>query len=302
MLHKEKYFWTLMTIFFIAIIGNQWYYHSKTLDQPIVFDHDIYMEASPEGSFQLFYLVNRHDSTHIRKVFLTEGDKSVPLQPQAPFQPFSSHQGHHDTFGEFNHYAINTANLHLNDHILIQLLAESDHFVTDKMTVEFSDGTSQDIDINLSITEPKPRPKQGLSHHASVSSSPKSSDSYRAQENISIDQITYPLRDQFPSGLQVKVQAPAQPGVVNDIEQLAWNEVPGDELENISYPLTLEENESILVTHQATNDLTIMIAAPLILHGETETGESFQQKIHLSNLPYHLDQEALIEFIETKGR
>ncbi|MBN9653216.1 hypothetical protein J0K78_02980 [Halobacillus sp. GSS1] len=291
----------IISLLIIAISwgGNLWFYHSKQLEEPIFLEH-FYDGA---GMFELYYLTNRDDPSHIVRVEFSDGTAVHAEADQYAFPNENPAYGP-DVRGKSTHYLLKATRF--DEQRMRELGVDHEG----KATIHFNGGDTIVADIGkVTSSEIQDRNSIFRSQGRSSSSNGRSFQSYTVMEDLKIESISFPFPE-VAEDVRMKLYAPSidstgtpdggGPRTYSEELDQDWSEVAGALLENIDFPIEMKRGDSIRLTMQEEPDTIRSYSYEMTLKVTLENGKSFTQPFLVSNDPQFTSEQMEL-LIERRG-
>ncbi|RDY66971.1 hypothetical protein DXT76_20175 [Halobacillus trueperi] len=296
---KGKTFIISLLIVAISWGGNLWFYQSKQLEEPIFLEH-FYGGA---GVFELYYLTNREESSHVMSVEFSDG---TTLHAKSDYYGFHSGNPAYgpDVQSRSMHYLLKKTGF--DEQQMREL--EVDH--EGEATIHFNDGKTMTADIGT-VESSELREGNGIfrSQGTSSSSNGRSFRTYTVKEDLKIDSMSSPFPE-VQDDLKMKLYAPSidltgtpdagGPRSYSKELDEEWSQVAGAPLEKIDFPIEMKRGDRIRLTMQEKPDAIRAYSYEIEMTGTTENGNPFTQPFLISNHP-QFTPEKMELLIERRG-
>ncbi|MYL48331.1 hypothetical protein GLV98_02500 [Halobacillus litoralis] len=296
---KGKTFLISLLIIAISWGGNLWFYQSKQLEEPIFLEH--YYGGA--GVFELYYLTNREDSSHVMSVEFSDG---TTLHAKSDYYGFHSESPAYgpDVQSRSTHYLLKKAGF--DEQQMREL--EVDH--EGEATIHFNDGKTVTADIGT-VEFSKLREGNGLFRQQSSSSSSngRSFRSYTVKEDVKIESMSSPFPE-VQDDVKMKLYTPSigttgtpdggGPRTYTKEMDEEWSRVAGAPLEKIDFPIEMKQGDRIRLTMQEKPDAIRAYSYEIDLTGTTKNGTPFTQPFLVSNHPQFTPEQMEL-LIERRG-
>ncbi|SDP19867.1 hypothetical protein [Halobacillus aidingensis] len=296
---KGKTFIISLLIITISWGGNLWFYQSKQLEEPIFLEH--YYGGA--GVFELYYLTNRDESSHVMSVEFSDG---TTLHAKSDYYGF--HNGNPaygpDVQSRSTHYLLKKTGF--DEQQMREL--EVDH--EGEATIHFNDGKTMTADIGT-VESSELREGNGIfrSQGTSSSSNGRSFRTYTVKEDLKIDSMSSPFPE-VQDDLKMKLYAPSidltgtpdagGPRSYSKELDEEWSQVAGAPLENIDFPIDMKQGDRIRLTMQEKPDSIRAYSYEIEFTGTSENGTPFTQPFLVSNHPQFTPEQMEL-LIERRG-
>ncbi|MUK89383.1 hypothetical protein GMD78_13525 [Ornithinibacillus sp. L9] len=306
---KEKVLWVGILLVLISNIGNYIFFQSKQLEEPIFLDHYITKEIYDEQhevQLTFYYLTNKKDPDTVSYAEVNE----VMLHPENnAWMWFDNHQQprvHYEQ--EYSHYYLMAATFRVPVDMLS--LEAGDSWSFENINVYFSNG-QQVADIGKVKITKLNRANEGFDFRMSGSSH-RGVNVITAREKLNIVDIQLPFAEEISNDIAMKVDSDneqikeefdyhqTRSDSAGDDLQIAWKDVPGIELTQDVFPITLEKDGWIKISTKLSDNRISFFDFSMSVIGETESGEEIIGQSHILDHPY-LESEDVQELINKKG-
>ncbi|MYL71782.1 hypothetical protein GLW00_13020 [Halobacillus litoralis] len=297
---KGKTFIISLLIIAISWGGNLWFYHSKQLEEPIFLEH-FYDGA---GMFELYYLTNRDDPSHIVRVEFSDGTTLHAEADQYAFRNENPAYGP-DVRSKSTHYLLKATRF--DEQRMRELGVDHEG----KATIHFNGGETIVADIGM-VEAGELRKGNGLftQQSSSSSSNGRSFRSYSVKEELDIESISSPFPE-VDDGLKMKLYAPSigstgtpdggGPRTYKKELDEDWSEVAGMPLAKIDFPIKMKSQDRIRLTMQEKKNNLRSYSYEIEVTGTTKNGVPFTQPFLVSNDPQFTPEQMEL-LIERRGR
>lgn len=298
---KGRIFWVSLFLIGISWVANVIYAQSKQLDEPIFLDHYIDTTLHENTHIPLYFLTNLDDSSSILYVNI---DGIINYVVQDNFFSdfgFNHHSEDHQNIQTFTHHALRNIQLDLNTFELENLLQDG-KFTFNEIEVFFNDGKNMTVPIG-EITVHADWPDNDVFSFISGSgSSDRSSEStFRVEEDLAIENITFKYNDILQEHLLVKIDSQNESSLgdysYTDFPQ-DLEDVPGIDIQNIRLPYELEKDEALYLYTQVLPGFTGYIESMVEISGTTKVGETFSLSNWVISAQPYLSQKDVNKMIK----
>ena len=296
---KGRFFWVALGLIGVSWIVNSMYAYSKQLDEPIFLDHYIDMTYQDNLYVTFFYLTNKNDTSVISS--MNAGDlRAYPEQSFGFFNGTNQIYNHQD----FGRYVLRSVNVTFYNPYGDQL----DYSATE-MDVVFSDGRVLTAPIGYIMTRPSNVDTRPLEFTSGGSSNDNSGQEYyRALEPLTIEAVEHSFKNFLQDDFSIKLNTPKTPldskvtgATLPDSMNSEWNDIPGLDLGNVSFPIHLKEHDRISIHRKLPTNLTKVLNVNIYMKGTTESGKAFTTTTGVITQPY-LEKNDVKKIIEKKTR
>ncbi|MCF6136392.1 hypothetical protein [Pseudalkalibacillus berkeleyi] len=297
---KEKYFWVAIVVVVIAWIGNYTYLKSQQLDKPIILSHYYELEQADRTDIRIFYLTNKNHQALQRAQIngmdaYWRDDQGFSMYDQ-PIQP--------QVVQEFRHHYLKSAVLEVAGDMLPLKKGSGDIWSTNELSPTFID-SGQTVQLKptelgmVSIIAGYPNKQAFLL--TGNSGNNRTYVTKEALKPVVIDEINLPFKEQLKEHMNIKVDLNQNQVYQSSWNRISWNEVPGKELKEVTFPIHLKKRDNMSVYVQLDDQLKSYVHLSLKLKGKTTDGDQFITPVSIYSHPY-FTQKDIDEIISDKGR
>lgn len=292
---KRKALIVLIILLILSWVGNLVYFFNYRLDKPVVLSQytDYLIYPNQSAYFELYYLTNQGSKVNIERIG----------QPDNLFFPAQIQNAQVNTY---NPYVLKRALVIVNSSN-IDSITEKEDLKLEQLSVYFSDGSMQKVDIGEIHFRNK---REAITESAfrSVASGSFNNDHgfhlLTAEEPVTIESIEYPFKDRLGDAFQVS----ATLSTISWTEQQESIEGPNrinmdiDEkslLETIPFPIRLEKGNALRVAYQFRFDKEIDLRKydfyklKMKINFVTDEGQKETTEVEMHNTPEFQKEDIL---------
>lgn len=297
---KGRFFWVALGVIGVSWIVNSIYAYSKQLDEPIFLDHYIDMTYQDHLYVTFYYLTNKNDTS----VITSMSNGEITVYPERPYID--------------NGYIHN--NQTFNNHVLRSVYVEfyfdpasqTKDFSFTEMDVVFSDGRVITAPIGRIMMQPMNIDRKPLEFtHGGSSNDNSGQDYYRVLEPLTIETIEHSFPDDLQDDFSIKINTPKTPleskaadatesASLDSMDQ-EWNDIPGLDLRNVSFPIHLTEHDRIGIHSKFPTNLPKVLNVNIYISGATESGKDFTTAASVITQPY-LEKQDVKDIIKARTK
>ncbi|MED4015069.1 hypothetical protein [Sutcliffiella cohnii] len=305
---KERYLWLFIILIFISAVGNYLFFQSKQINEPVFMKHYYvkeYMEEDPEVRFSLYYLVNKHNPVTITSVRVDDSFHAYTANENFGFWHHSNQISYEQ---QFTHHYLMTSTLTVR--LDSEIVMNNPSFSFQEVTVHLSDGTTQTVNIGEIKIHPimERNETNVVEQRLSVSSNDhKRENFFIPLETIRINNVMSPFDEFLENKIKMKIDTDHDRVLeayrkwnshhFRDFANQTWDQLPGAPLTKANMPISIDEGYWANITTITYQDFPSYIDFPIEVVGETESGNSFNFPIYMSDRPYW-DQVQINELIK----
>ncbi|MFJ7934116.1 hypothetical protein [Sporosarcina sp. NPDC096371] len=296
---KGRFFWIALGLIGVSWIVNSMYAYSKQLDEPIFLDHYIDVVYQEHLYTTFYYLTNKNDTSVINS--MNAGDvMAYPAEQSYGWNGLDQI----DNRQTFNHYVLRSVTVEFYNPYGDVL---DDSFT--EMDVVFSDGRVVTAPIGHIMMQPPTMGGSPLEQTMSSGSNDNSSQAwYRALDPLTIEAVNSSFHDDLQKDFSVKINTQHNPleSRVTDMEfqdtmNREWNDIPGLDIANVSFPIHLKEGDTFSVHSKLPTNLPKVLDVNIYISGKTESGKTFSTTAGVTTQPY-LEKQDVDDIIKAKTK
>lgn len=279
--------WQTLIIALILILvswsASLWYNHSAQLEEPIFLDH--YYDGSG-GNFELKYLVNKQDPQQVQSIVFSDGTMVRADYPTpGPLHPGNPETGR-NVLSRSTHYWLVSAIFDYPDLAREQVDHEGE------ATIHFTNGESARAEIGTVHVKEQGSASGILQGNGTSSQSGgRSAQSFVVEENIKIEEVSFPFPETaddflvkfYTASKEMTSSEQSFPSWVTEDLGREWEDAPGVSIEDLSFPLEMERDSVIKFTIQHNPESLKYYQFGLTIKGTTAGGNSFTEKVIMNN-------------------
>lgn len=307
---KEKLFWVGIVIVAISWVGNNVYFHSKQLQQPIFLDHYYETYLQEENYLTFYYLSNKQDQAHVNYA-LMDGLEAYPASNDG-FWNWSTTT---PTFEqEFSHQYLKSVRLQLPKYNLPIKEGSDDVWSFEEITFVFSNGEMITTDIgHVNVYGKLPNSDIFETRVSSSNNQHRSDKTMVVTKPLTVEAITIPFNGEISQDVLVKVNLDQEklmeldgvrhgenpPDWFENERDLEWENVSGVSIDEDIFPIELQKSDWLKLAMKFNPNRKSYFEFGVELRGKTAEGEPFMRKASIIDQPY-LTQQTVNEIIAEK--
>lgn len=310
---KERYLWIGLFIVICSMVGNELYFQSKKLTEPIFLQHYYETFVYEGNQLQFFYLSDKAEPAEVSYVTVDD----VKMNPiEVPFPSFWSKEVYRpDITEEFTHHILQSVTLQLPTDSIPVNEGSDDIWTFKNMEVTFTNGKTIEANIGEVRVYGKLKADDALKNTYDSSSNRNFNEWYAvATEPLTIDGISIPFSEQVGTDLYIKLFFDPKITTQGDID--TYSKIPDwyneeflsdmllDDLDGISlndelFPIHLNESDYMKLYMYFSPESKFAFDFNITIYGSTDNGEPFEYAVPInsSNRP-SLTEEDVNKIIE----
>lgn len=295
-------FWIALSVIIVSWIANSVYAHSQKIDSPIFLDH--YMNISQVDSdyiyITLYYLTNKDDQDRILSANLN-GLAVYPKQEEAVIH-FDHDPQTYLNKQTFTHHALREIHLQIPTLQLEELYDDEGIFHFEEIDLYLSTGDPLTVsigDVTIHHSTQDDNPFEGIGASSGGNWDAAIS---RVKETLEITDISFQHEDILQENFTFKINH-TNSGKQNPLtffDDFNENEEdpPGTNIDEIKFPIKLEEGDIFYLYSQMDPDFIGFIDSFIHLSGITENGEEFTISSWISSQQPYLQKKDVKRLIQ----